>query len=89
MLGFVEAVNFVDEDDGAGTVLASAFGVGHDLLDFFDAGEDGGEFDEVRLGHVRDDLRQRSLAGAGRAPEDERTGIVALDLSAQRFAGTD
>ena len=45
LLGFVEAVNFIDEEDGAGAV-GGPFGVGHDLLDFLDAGEDGGELDE-------------------------------------------
>ena len=89
LLRFVEAVNLVDEDDGARAVLAGAFGVGHDLLDFLDPGEHGGELDELRLGHAGDDLRQRGLAGARRSPEDERTGVVALDLRAQGLAGTD
>ena len=89
LLRLVEAVNLVDEDDGARAILPRALGIGHDLLDFLDAGQHGGELDELRLGHARDDLRQRGLAGARRSPEDERANIVALDLRAQRLAGRD
>ena len=89
LLGFVEAMDFVDEDNGPRAVLLGALGVGHDLLDFLDAGEHGGELDELGLGHAGDDLRQRGFAGAGRSPEDERTDVVALDLRAQRLAGAD
>ena len=42
-----------------------------------------------RLGHVGDDLGERGLAGAGRPPEDQGTGIVAFDLYAQRLARAD
>ena len=89
MLRFVEAMDFVDEDEGAGTVLASPFGVGHDLLDLFDSSKDGGEFDELRFRHAGNDFCQRSFAGAGRAPEDERSHVVAFDLGAEGFAGAD
>ena len=53
LLGLVEAVDFIDEDDRARAVLLGALGVGHDLLDFLDAGEHGGELDELRLGDAR------------------------------------
>ena len=89
LLRLVEAVNLVDEDDGARAILPRALGVGHDLLDFLDAGQHGGELDELGLGHARDDLRQRGLACARRSPEDERADIVALNLGAQRLAGRD
>ncbi len=89
LLRLVEAVNFVDEDDGARAVLPRPLGVGHDLLDLFDPGQHGGKFDELRLGHVRDDLRERGLARARRSPEDDRAGVVAVDLGAQRLAGAD
>ena len=89
LLRFVEAMNLVDEDDGARAVLAGAVGIAHDLLDFLDAGEHGGKLDEVGLGDAGDDLGERGLAGPGRAPEDHRGGIVALDLHAQRLAGPD
>jgi hypothetical protein len=38
---------------------------------------------------MRNDLRQRGFTGAGRPPEDDRAGIVALNLQPQRFARAD
>ena len=89
LLSLVEAVNFVDEDDGTRAVLTRAFGIGHDLLDLFDSGEHGGKFNELRFRHIRDNLRQCGFAGAGWSPEDERARLVAINLRTQRFAGTD
>ncbi len=82
-------MDLVDEDDRARAVLPGALRVRHDLLDFLDAGEHGGELNELGLGHVGDDLRQRSLAGAGRSPENEGSDVVALNLRPQRLARTD
>ena len=82
LLRLVEAMNFVDEDDGARAILARPLGIGHHLLDLFDPGQHGGEFDELRFGHVRDDLRQRGFAGARGSPEDERSRVVAVNLHA-------
>ena len=63
------------------------FGVGHDLLDLLDAGEDGGELDEAGAGDVGDDAGEGGFADAGRSPEDHRGGVVALDLHAEGLAG--
>ena len=41
LLGFVEAVDLIDEEDGAGAEAGGLFGVDHDLLDLLDAGEHG------------------------------------------------
>ncbi len=87
LLGLVETMDLVDEEDGAGAKVGGLFGFDHDLLDFFYAGEDGGEFDEAGGGDVGDDLGKRGFADAGRAPEDERGGVVIFDLQAERFAG--
>jgi hypothetical protein len=46
LLGLVEAMDFVDEEDGAGAHLRGLFAGLHDLLDLLDAAEDGGEFEE-------------------------------------------
>src|SRR5580692_4361717 len=50
LLGFVEAVDFVDEDDGAQAAAGFSFGFGHDFLDFFYAAGDGAEGDEFAFG---------------------------------------
>ena len=70
LLRFVETVNLVDEDDGAGAVLAGAIGIAHHLLDFLDAGHHRGKLDEVGFGDASNDLGERGLAGARRSPED-------------------
>ncbi len=82
-------MDLVDENNRPRAVFLRALCVGHDLLDFLDAGQHGGELDELGLGHVGDDLCQGSLARAGRSPEDERADIVAFNLGAQRLARPD
>ena len=80
-------MNLVDEHDRAAVGrLAQVRGGDHHLADFLDAREDGAERYELRLRHVRDDARQRRLAGARRTPEDDRLQQIALDRFAQRFA---
>src|SRR5208283_5552282 len=71
------------------TILAGAVGIAHDLLDFLDAGENGGELDEVGFGDAGDDLGEGGLAGSGGSPEDHRGRIIAFDLQAEGFAGAD
>src|SRR5271166_319654 len=81
-------MNLIDEDDGSRAVLAGTLGVGHDLLDLFDPGEHSGELDKLRFGQACDDLGQSSFARARRSPEDERAGVIAVDLGAQGLART-
>ena len=82
-------MDLVDEEGGARAEGRGFFGVDHDLLDFLDAGEDGGELDEAGAGLLGDDLGERGFADAGRAPEDDRGGVVALDQHAERLAGAE
>ena len=86
LLGLVEAVDLIDEEDGAGAEAGGLFGVDHDLLDLLDAGEDGGELDEGGAGGFGDNFGEGGLSDSGRTPEDHRGGVVALDLHAQRLA---
>ena len=79
-------MHFVHEDDGPRAILARPFGIGHDLLDFLDAGQDRGKFDEIRVGHARDDFGERGFADAWGAPKEQRASVVALDLHPQRLA---
>ena len=90
LLRLVEAMDLVDEDDRAAAEPAAAvLGRGHDVLDFLDAREHGAEGDELRVGEVGDEARERRLAGARRSPEDDRLQQVALDRLAQRPARAD
>src|ERR1700758_703496 len=54
LLGFVEAVDFIDEDDGAEATAGFSFGFGHDFFDFFYAAGDGAEGDEFGFGEAGD-----------------------------------
>jgi len=74
LLGLVEAVDFVDEEDGAGVHLGGLRRGCHYLLDLFDTAHDGGEFHKICLCGFGDDFGEGGLAGAGRTPEDHGTG---------------
>ena len=77
-------MNFVDEDDRPAAARPAAhLRRRHHLFDLFDSREHGAEGDEPRLGHVRDDARERGLACAGWPPEDDRLKQVAFDCLAQ------
>src|SRR5258708_24914058 len=49
LLGFVEAVDFVDEDDGAEAAAGFFFGFGHDFFYFFYAAGDTPYWNEFPL----------------------------------------
>ena len=87
LLGLVEAVHLVDEEDGA-EVLGGAYLAG--LLDRLpevgDAGGDGGDADEVRFRESGDEARERRLAGAGRAPEHHGGHLAGADGALQHVA---
>ena len=89
LLGFVEAVDFINEDDGAEAGAGFFFGFGHDFFYFLDAAGDGAEGDEFAFGETGDEARERGFAAAGRSPEEHRTEIVGFDLDAERFAGAE
>jgi hypothetical protein len=86
LLGFVEAVDFVDEDDGAEAGAGFFLGFGHDFFDFLDATGDGAEGDEFGFGQAGDEACESGFAAAGRAPEEHRREIVGFDLDAEWFA---
>src|SRR5208283_2345231 len=89
LLGFVEAMDFVNEDDGALAGVGFALGLGHDVLDFLDAAEDGAEGDEFAAGDAGDDAGERGFAAARRTPEKHGAEIIGFDLEAEGFAGSE
>ena len=72
LLGFVEAVDFVDEQDGAPAQAPQPLGIGHHRFDFLDAAQHRAEGDELAARDAGDQLGQRGLADAGRAPQNDR-----------------
>ena len=78
-------MDLVDEQDRpAAEAAPRLFGFRHDGADFLDAGQHRAERDEVRAGDVRDQARQRRLAGAGRAPQNDRLQLIAIDGEPER-----
>ena len=90
LLGLVEAVDFVHEEDGALGELAAAILRGGDgRANVRDAGQHGVDGDEVRPRGVGDDARKGGLAGAGRPVEDDGAELIGLDRAAQQPARPD
>ena len=88
LLGPVEAVHLVEEEDGAATLLAHAgAGALGDLAHVLDPGRDRRQRLERLAGRAGDEAGDGGLAGAGRSPEDHRREPVGLDEDAQRPAG--
>src|SRR5699024_6412504 len=92
LLGLREAVDLVDEQYGlaADGPQPGARLIDH-LADVLDAGEHGGDLDELAVAGLGDDVGERGLAGAGRTPQDHRgrcgAGVVGGDQAAQGAAG--
>ena len=74
LLRAVEAVQFIDEQDGAPAGVGQlGAGFFEQLAHFLDADGDGVELAKDALRVLGDDVGQRGLAAAGRAVEDDRT----------------
>jgi hypothetical protein len=90
LLGPVEAVDLVDEQDRAPPArpepLPGPLEHGPDVLD---ARAGRAQLLELRPGGAGDDLGQGGLAGARRAPEHDRAQLVGLDQGAQAAPGAE
>ena len=87
LLGLVEPVDLVEEQDRAPALLAeTAAGLLDHLAHVLDGGVDRAELLEGLAGGVGDEARQGGLPGAGRAPEDHAGETVGLDEGSQRPA---
>jgi len=91
LLGFVPAVHFIHKQDSALAVQPAALrGVFDDFPQVGHACQHRAQADELRLGKLRDNLRDGGFAGAGRAIKDDgRKQAVGLDGTAQKRAGPD
>src|SRR5205085_5233171 len=72
LLRFVEAVNLVYEEDCAPAPAPVLTRASNRFAHVFDAGEDCGERDEFAVVALCEQSRERGLACARCAPEDER-----------------
>ena len=90
LLGLVEAVDLVDEQDGAGSLQGQAvLGLGDGGPEFGHAGHDRRDAGEAGADLGREQAREAGLAGAGRTPQQERGEMPAGNASSERTALTD
>ena len=90
MLRLREAVDLVEEQDGAAAVLAEALaGAFDDLAHIFHPCGDGAELFECTLGAAGHSERQGGLARTRRPPEDGAGEAILFHQAAQCLAGAD
>ncbi len=90
LLRLVEAVDFVDEQDGrAPGLLEHVLGMRDGIADILDAGKNRRERNELGIEGLRHESRQRGFAHARRTPQDHRMQLSRLVGDAQRLVGTE
>ncbi len=87
LLGAVEPVDLVDEQERALAHLAPLLRGREDLPQVGDAGEHGRERFEREVGLLGEQARDGGLAAAGRAPQDRGDRFAAPDHAAERRVG--
>lgn len=89
LLALIEAVNFIDKEDGWGPALLLEIpGLVDNLSDFFDPGEHRREKDEIGGGRMGEDGRQGGLARTGRTPEQQGWNSATFDQLREEFPRT-
>src|SRR5262249_3162994 len=87
LLGLVEAVDLIYEEDGAPPGHAQELaGILHDATEISDACGDSAKGDEAGVGDAGDDGGKGGLAAARRSPENHRGNAVTLNGAAERPA---
>jgi hypothetical protein len=89
LLGAVEAVDLVDEEERALAGLAAGAGRLEGLLQIGNAGEDGGDLLEMEIGLAGEKARDGRLARAGRPPEDHRAERARGEHTGERATGAE
>ncbi len=97
LLGLVEAMDLVDEQDGLTPVEAQTIArFGHDRPHLRDAAHDRRDGHELSADGLGENPGQAGLAASGRSPEQERAEVAAFEgaaqspsLADQRFVAND
>jgi hypothetical protein len=84
-LGFVETVNFVDEQNRAQIQVPILAGVFDDSLNILFAGCNSRKFNKFSLHFISDNPRQGSFASAGWAPKYQANRFAFGDYLPQQF----
>ena len=83
LLAAVEAVDLVDEQQRAASLLAARLGGVEHLAQVGHAGMNGRELLEMKIGEIGEQPRHGGLARARRSPEDHRGEPAGLDHARQ------
>ncbi len=87
LLRLVEAVHFVDEQDGRAPGLRKRrVGARDGVPDVLHARQHGGQRDELGVERVGHEPRERGLAHARRSPQDHRVQLARCERDGQRLA---
>ena len=90
LLSFIEAVDFVHQDDGAAPPGALFLSLGHYLPDILDTAEHGAQAGKMALGQASNNMSQGGFAATRGSPEDKRgKQLVGFNGPAQQAAGAD
>ncbi len=90
LLGLVEAMDLVEEEDGPGAVQSrSLLGAGDDRPDVGDSAHDRRQRLEVGPDRGGEEAGEARLAGPRRTPQEDRGEVAPLHGAAQRSALTD
>ncbi|EKD60334.1 MAG: hypothetical protein ACD_54C00806G0001 [uncultured bacterium] len=84
LLGLVETVDFIDEQQGSLPVLPPDFSGFEDLAQVWNAGENRGNLHESQIRFMCQQPGDRGLANAGRSPQDQRRQAVRRQHRPQR-----
>ena len=87
LLGAIETVDLVDEKQGALARRRHLLGIGEGLPEVGDAREDRRQWRKAHTDGFGEQPRDRRLAGARRAPEDDRRQLARRDHAADRAFG--
>jgi hypothetical protein len=87
LLRAIEAVDLVDEQQGALACARGGPGFGEHFLQVGDARKDRRDGDEAKADRIGEQARDARLAGARRAPQDHRSKLAGGDHSADRSVG--
>ncbi len=88
LLGLVQAVDFIEEEDGFPPSESPLGCCGGHLADIGHGGLDPAQPLEMALGGIGDDGGQGGLPGAGRAEKDHRLDAIRLNQAAEQAPGS-
>ena len=83
LLGAIEAMHLVDEEDRALSQCAALARTVEGLAQIGNAREDRRELNELAVGRAREESGDGGLAGAGRSPQDQRLQSAGVDHAAE------